>query len=85
MSKARKKILCVEDDRETVDLIAADLTDRGFDVIVAHDGPEGFISILKFLPDLVLCDAGLPLMTGFEVLERLNALAPRFGHIPSCS
>jgi DNA-binding response OmpR family regulator len=60
-------ILCIKDDRETVELIAIDVTDRGFDVIVARDGHESFVSILKFIPDLVLCDAGLPLMTGFEV------------------
>jgi DNA-binding NarL/FixJ family response regulator len=34
------------------------------------------------MPDLVLCDINLPIMSGFEVLERLSALAPRLGHIP---
>jgi DNA-binding response OmpR family regulator len=82
MAEPRKKILCIEDDRETARLIAEELTDRGFDIVVARDGHEGFVSILKIAPDLVLCDIGLPIMSGFEVLERLNALAPRLAHVP---
>ncbi len=82
MAEARRKILCIDDDREIVALIADDLTNRGFDVVVAYDGHEGFVAILKLMPDLVLCDISMPIMSGFEVLERLNALAPRLGHIP---
>jgi DNA-binding NarL/FixJ family response regulator len=82
MAEARKKILCIEDDGTVATMIAEELGDRGFEVVVAHDGHEGFVAILKIMPDLVLCDLSLPIMSGFEVLERLNALAPRLGHIP---
>jgi DNA-binding NarL/FixJ family response regulator len=82
MAEARKRILCIEDDRETIALLAEELAARHFDVITAYDGHEGFVSILKHMPDLILCDINLPLMSGFEVLERLNALTPRLGHIP---
>jgi DNA-binding NarL/FixJ family response regulator len=82
MAEARKRILCIEDDRETIALLAEELAARHFDVITACDGHEGFVSILKHMPDLILCDINLPLMSGFEVLERLNALTPRLGHIP---
>jgi len=82
MAEVRKKILCIEDDRESATLIAEELCERGFDVMVAHDGHEGFVAIIKTMPDLVLCDIGLPIMSGFEVLERLNELAARLGHIP---
>ncbi len=77
-----KKILCIEDDRETAALIVEELADRRFDVIAKYDGHEGFIAILKEMPDLVLCDINMPVMTGFEVLERLTELAPRLGRIP---
>jgi DNA-binding NarL/FixJ family response regulator len=82
MAEVRKKILCIEDDPETSALLTEELAYREFDVITAHDGQEGFVSILKNMPDLILCGINLPLMSGFEVLERLNALTPRLGHIP---
>jgi DNA-binding response OmpR family regulator len=82
MADNRKKILCIDDDRETAALIAEELVDRGFAVTLAHDGRDGFMAILQNMPDLVLCDINLPIMSGFEVLERLSALAPRLGHIP---
>jgi len=77
-----RKVLCIEDDREVAALIAEELSDRGFEVSVAYDGREGFTAILKDMPDLVLCDINMPIMSGFEVLERLTAIAPRLGHIP---
>jgi DNA-binding response OmpR family regulator len=77
-----KKILCIEDDRETAALIAEELLDRGYDVSIAHDGRDGLAAILKIMPDLVLSDISMPVMSGFELLERLIALAPRFAKMP---
>jgi len=82
MAHARKKILCIEDDRETAALIAEELIDGGFEVGLAYSGQEGLLAIMKATPDLVLCDISMPTMTGFEVLERLNEFAPRLGQIP---
>ena len=81
MSEPRK-ILCIEDDRETASLIAEELLDRGYEVQLAYDGREGFAAILRSMPDLVLSDISMPMMSGFELLERLTALAPRFGNMP---
>ena len=80
MAEQRKKILCIEDDHETASLIAEELIERGYAVEVAHDGRAGFAAILKSTPDLVLSDISMPVMSGFELLERLTAIAPRFGH-----
>src|SRR5499425_883791 len=82
MTDVRKKILCIEDDRETAGLIAEELLDRGYDVTIAHDGREGLAAILRVMPDLVLSDISMPAMSGFELLERLTALAPRFSNMP---
>jgi DNA-binding NarL/FixJ family response regulator len=82
MADIKKKILCIEDDRETAALIAEELLDRGYDVTVAHDGREGLAAVLRLMPDLVLSDISMPAMSGFELLERLTALAPRFSYMP---
>jgi DNA-binding NarL/FixJ family response regulator len=82
MPETQKTILCVEDDKETAALIAEELVDRGYAVTLAHDGREGLAAILKTMPDLVLSDISMPVMSGFEVLERLIGLAPRFEKMP---
>jgi len=78
----RRKILCIEDDGETAALISEDLVERGFEVTLAQDGHAGLAAILGGHPDLVLCDINMPVMSGFEVLERLTAMAPRFQDMP---
>jgi DNA-binding NarL/FixJ family response regulator len=82
MADAGKKILCIEDDHETAALIANALIERGFAVAVAYGGQEGLLAIMKARPDLILCDVGMPHMSGFEVLERLNEIEPTFGRVP---
>jgi DNA-binding response OmpR family regulator len=82
MSKTRKTILYIEDDREAAKLIAEGLSDRGFDVVIAHDGYVGLISALRKITDIVLCNVNLPRISGFEVLECLNALPLSFGRVP---
>jgi DNA-binding NarL/FixJ family response regulator len=82
MKHSRKKVLCIEDDRESAAQIATSLADRGFEISVAHDGQDGLLAILKDKPDLVLCEVGVLKMSGFELLKRLDDIAPRLGRIP---
>jgi DNA-binding response OmpR family regulator len=82
VTSTRRKILCIEDDLETSALIAEEFEERGYELIVAHDGQAGFSAVLKEQPDIVLCDVSMPVMGGFEVLDRLTALAPRFAAMP---
>jgi DNA-binding NarL/FixJ family response regulator len=82
MASPSKAILCIEDDAETAALITEDLEERGYAVAIAVDGHAGLSAILKTRPDLVLCDINMPGMTGFEVMQGLTALAPRFDAVP---
>jgi len=77
-----RKILCIEDDREIATLIGRTLVDRGYETFVAYGGHEGIVAVLKHRPDLVLCDVNMPVMSGFEVLEQLNELAPQLSRTP---
>jgi DNA-binding response OmpR family regulator len=82
MAKKPRKILCIEDDRDMAVSVAEEFVKRGFEVTIAQDGQQGFVEVLKEKPDLVLCNTNIPTMSGFEVLERLTEIAPRFGRIP---
>jgi DNA-binding response OmpR family regulator len=78
----RKRILCVEDDRDTASLLCEELVERGFDVATAGDGRDALTAILRNPPDLVLSDVGMPGMSGFELLDRLTSMEPRFERMP---
>jgi DNA-binding response OmpR family regulator len=82
MNVGRGKILCVEDDRDTASLICEELVDRGFEVRAAYNGRDALSAILKEPPNLVLSDIGMPGMSGFELLERLTSMEPRFESMP---
>jgi DNA-binding response OmpR family regulator len=82
MTDLRAHVLCIDDDRETVGLIAEELVDRGFRVSMAFDGEEGFQAILTKRPDIALVDITMPVLSGFDLLERLVGIAPRFGSMP---
>jgi DNA-binding response OmpR family regulator len=82
MAETRKKILCIENDRDASALIPEGLVDRGFDVSIAHDGQQGFTTVLENIPDLILCDVNIPIMCSFELAECLAATAPSPIKIP---
>jgi DNA-binding response OmpR family regulator len=82
MEASGKRILCIEDDSETAALIAEELSDRGYQVSVAYNGRDGLQCIFKAAPDLVLADVSMPVMSGFDLLERLTELEPRFARMP---
>jgi DNA-binding NarL/FixJ family response regulator len=79
---APSRLLCIEDDDETRALLAEALAEHGFLVETASTGQEGYAAILRITPDLVLCDVGMPDMSGFEVLEKLAGLNPLYDAIP---
>jgi DNA-binding response OmpR family regulator len=82
VDEGHRKILCIEDDRETASLIREELIDRGFEAQVAYNGRDGLAAIIEDPPDLVLSDVGMPGMSGFQLLERLTSMEPRFESMP---
>ena len=72
-SQTVKRILCVEDEPEMIDLIRLILGRRGFDVKGAAGGTEGLKMVREDLPDLVLLDLMMPDMDGWEVYQQMKA------------
>jgi DNA-binding response OmpR family regulator len=68
-----KRILCVEDEPEMIDLIRLILGRRGFEVHGAAGGVEGVRLIRELHPDLVLLDLMMPDMDGWEVYQQMKA------------
>ena len=80
-AKAAKTIVYVEDEPAVQRLVSFWLEDAGFQVLVAGDGAEGMDLIRETLPDLVITDALMPVLTGDELVERLQG-DPELRHIP---
>ena len=70
-------VLIVEDDIDAGDMLCMLLRLKGHEVSVARSGQAALEVAPKFLPDVVLCDVGLPGMDGYEVARRLR-------EIPEC-
>lgn len=68
-----KRILCIEDDLEMIDLIRLILARRGFEVLGAAGGMAGLKEVREQLPDLVLLDLMMPDMDGWEVYQQMKA------------
>jgi len=76
------KVLCIADDPECADLLREQLERRGFAVSVAGDALQGLAQLLKWEPDLVLSDVGMPGMSGLDILKRLHQIAPNCARTP---
>ncbi len=68
-----KRVLCIEDEAEMIDLIRLILGRRGFEVKGANGGLEGLEMIRKEKPDLILLDLMMPDMDGWEVYQQMKA------------
>ena len=67
------KILVVEDNEMSRDMLARRLRRRGYSVISAYDGEQGRVMARSESPDLILVDIGLPDMDGWEVTQSLKS------------
>lgn len=68
----RKKVLVVDDNKDTVRIIRDSLEGAGFSVTTAYDGKEALDLIQKNLPDLLILDLMMPKMSGYEVCDQLR-------------
>jgi DNA-binding response OmpR family regulator len=71
----REKILVIEDDAEFLNLTQTWLQNAGYEVFTAEDGVEGMRRVYSSRPDLVLLDANMPKMDGWEVCRRIRDMS----------
>ena len=74
-------VLIVDDVPDNLSVLHDALDESGYTVLVATHGEAALQRAAQALPDLVLLDAMMPGMDGFEVARRLKA-SPRTAHIP---
>ena len=68
----RQRILIIEDDNKMARSLSEGLDERGYEVLRAGSGEEGFFLVYSFRPDLILLDLSLPGRGGLEILKQLR-------------
>ncbi len=67
------KVVVIEDEEFLTELIKINLRLRGIDVTTAEYGEDGYAKILEQKPDLILLDARLPDIDGWEICKRIKS------------
>ena len=73
MTDEKKRVLVIDDNEETLEIISTKLAHLGYLVESAPDGETGLDLARRLSPRLILLDIMLPRMDGWEVLEELRS------------
>jgi diguanylate cyclase (GGDEF)-like protein len=75
-SKAKGKVLIVDDEPDTLEIIQKLLRYEGYNVLIASTGEEGVKKVVEEKPEVVLMDINLPGIEGTEALRRIREINP---------
>ncbi len=70
---SKKKLLIVEDNQDSRELLIKLLRSHPYHLIEAADGEEGLKKAIEERPDVILMDISLPKMGGYEILKELKS------------
>jgi CheY-like chemotaxis protein len=73
MARPKRTVVYIEDEPAVQRLVGFWLEDAGYRVLIAGDGSAGLELVRAERPDLIVTDALMPLMTGDELVEVLQA------------
>lgn len=76
-----RRVLLVDDNRDSSEMLEAFLAHLGHEVRTASDGPEALAIVSTFKPEIAFLDIGLPGMNGFDLARRLRQM-PACATIP---
>lgn len=68
-----RRLLLVDDNEDTAEMLAAYFATLGYVTRIAHDGPSALTLLDEFTPDVAVLDIGLPVMDGYELARRIRA------------
>jgi CheY-like chemotaxis protein len=71
-----QKILVVDDEISIADSLAEILSDHGYEVVTAYDGPAAIAKARESCPDLVICDVVMPQLNGVETAIAIRQICP---------
>ncbi len=79
--RAEPRVLVVDDEDDIRKLLGRVLSRKGYDVVEASDGRQALERMEEVEPDVVLLDAMLPEVHGFDICRKIKR-DPRFAHVP---
>jgi PAS domain S-box-containing protein len=68
-----RRVLVADDNRDGAEIMAVLLQQYGYDVKVAHSGPDALTTAAQIEPAIAILDIGMPGMNGYEVARRMRA------------
>jgi PAS domain S-box-containing protein len=78
------RLLVVEDEADTRDVLARILSQRGAEVRAAASAAEAHELLARWIPDVLISDIGMPGEDGYSLLRRIRSLPPdRGGRVPA--
>lgn len=79
-----RRILLVEDDLDTQELIGTMLRRHGADVIAVASSAAALTELSRVKPDVIISDIGMPAENGYELIRRIRGLSrEEGGHVPA--
>src|SRR2546423_9746371 len=67
-----KRVLVIEDTPEVLSFVREAIRFKGWQPLTATDGEQGLRLAINQHPDLILCDVQMPMMDGYQVLQKLR-------------
>jgi two-component system, cell cycle response regulator DivK len=69
------RILIAEDNPDNREMLSRRLRKRGYDILLAEDGAEAVEHAQTHLPDVILMDVSMPVMSGLEAAQQLRTIS----------